>query len=70
MLSVPDFCREGLVWVDIDWMDNGECLDLIEKVRGGSEMLDSSDEMSEMTMLLMSVPVKQIISGGHITSNM
>lgn len=25
-------CREGLVWVDINWMDNGECLDLIEKV--------------------------------------
>lgn len=25
--------REGLVWVDINWMDNGECLDLIEKVR-------------------------------------
>lgn len=25
--------REGLVWVDIDWKDNGECLDLIEKVR-------------------------------------
>lgn len=25
--------REGLIWVDIDWMDNGECLDLIEKVR-------------------------------------
>lgn len=26
-------CREGLVWVDINWMDNGECLDLIEKVK-------------------------------------
>lgn len=26
-------CREGLVWADINWMDNGECLDLIEKVR-------------------------------------
>lgn len=25
--------REGLVWADINWMDNGECLDLIEKVR-------------------------------------
>lgn len=24
--------REGLVWEDINWMDNGECLDLIEKV--------------------------------------
>lgn len=24
--------REGLEWVDIDWVDNGECLDFIEKV--------------------------------------
>ena len=24
--------REGLEWTDIDWVDNGECLDLIEKV--------------------------------------
>lgn len=21
------------MWVDINWMDNGECLDLIEKVK-------------------------------------
>lgn len=26
------FLREGLIWEDIDWTDNGECLDLIEKV--------------------------------------
>ena len=26
------YCREGLEWADIDWVDNGECLDLIEKV--------------------------------------
>ena len=24
--------REGIEWADIDWVDNGECLDLIEKV--------------------------------------
>lgn len=30
--ACPSLCREGLVWVDINWMDNGECLDLIEKV--------------------------------------
>ena len=24
--------REGLEWVDIDWNDNGECLDLVERV--------------------------------------
>ena len=27
------FGREGLEWTDIDWVDNGECLDLIEKVK-------------------------------------
>lgn len=25
-------CREGIQWEAIDWMDNAECLDLIEKV--------------------------------------
>ena len=24
--------REGIDWADIDWVDNAECLDLIEKV--------------------------------------
>ena len=24
--------REGLQWTDIDWNDNGECLDLVERV--------------------------------------
>lgn len=48
MLSYKSFCcehilcanfsitflnfREGLQWTDIDWNDNGECLDLIERV--------------------------------------
>lgn len=26
------FIREGIQWEAIDWMDNAECLDLIEKV--------------------------------------
>ena len=26
------FNREGINWSDIDWIDNSECLDLIEKV--------------------------------------
>lgn len=26
------FYREGIHWEAIDWMDNAECLDLIEKV--------------------------------------
>uniref|UniRef100_A0A452V8X4 Myosin X n=1 Tax=Ursus maritimus TaxID=29073 RepID=A0A452V8X4_URSMA len=31
-LEQLEYSREGLVWEDIDWIDNGECLDLIEKV--------------------------------------
>ena len=27
------FFREGIDWADIEWVDNVECLDLIEKVR-------------------------------------
>lgn len=25
-------CREGIDWADIEWVDNAECLDLIERV--------------------------------------
>ncbi|XP_013925090.1 PREDICTED: unconventional myosin-X-like [Thamnophis sirtalis] len=31
-LEQLEYSREGLQWEDIDWTDNGECLDLIEKV--------------------------------------
>ena len=24
--------REGIDWADIEWVDNAECLDLVEKV--------------------------------------
>ena len=37
-------CREGLVWVDINWMDNGECLDLIEKVCDHDDDDDDDDD--------------------------
>ncbi|MGH0168536.1 UNVERIFIED_CONTAM: hypothetical protein FKN15_054830, partial [Acipenser sinensis] len=30
-LEQLEYNKEGLVWEDINWMDNGECLDLIEK---------------------------------------
>ncbi|KAM4688660.1 unconventional myosin-X [Discoglossus pictus] len=33
-LEQLEYSREGLVWQDIDWIDNGECLDLIEKKLG------------------------------------
>ncbi|TRY95980.1 hypothetical protein DNTS_012834 [Danionella cerebrum] len=30
-LEQLEYNKEGLVWDDVNWMDNGECLDLIEK---------------------------------------
>uniref|UniRef100_A0A7M4FDX9 Myosin X n=1 Tax=Crocodylus porosus TaxID=8502 RepID=A0A7M4FDX9_CROPO len=33
-LEQLEYSREGLIWEDIDWTDNGECLDLIEKKLG------------------------------------
>ncbi|XP_075069014.1 unconventional myosin-X [Mixophyes fleayi] len=33
-LEQLEYSREGLVWENIDWTDNGECLDLIEKKLG------------------------------------
>lgn len=33
LLIYPHPHREGVQWDAIDWMDNAECLDLIEKVR-------------------------------------
>ncbi|XP_068092821.1 unconventional myosin-X [Hyperolius riggenbachi] len=33
-LEQLEYSREGLVWENIDWKDNGECLDLIEKKLG------------------------------------
>ncbi|XP_069047055.1 unconventional myosin-X [Lepisosteus oculatus] len=33
-LEQLEYNKEGLIWEDINWMDNGECLDLIEKKLG------------------------------------
>ncbi|XP_051990954.1 unconventional myosin-X-like [Xyrauchen texanus] len=33
-LEQLEYNKEGLIWDDVNWMDNGECLDLIEKKLG------------------------------------
>ncbi|XP_078282791.1 unconventional myosin-X [Rhinoraja longicauda] len=33
-LEQLEYSRDGLIWQNIDWIDNGECLDLIEKKMG------------------------------------
>lgn len=54
-VTLPLLCREGLVWVDIHWKDNGECLDLIEKVRPES----GSDPPESGSALLSPAPIRQ-----------
>ncbi|XP_072139827.1 unconventional myosin-X [Mobula birostris] len=33
-LEQLEYSRDGIIWENIDWIDNGECLDLIEKKMG------------------------------------
>uniref|UniRef100_A0A096M2U3 Myosin X n=1 Tax=Poecilia formosa TaxID=48698 RepID=A0A096M2U3_POEFO len=45
-LEQLEYNKEGLVWVDINWMDNAECLDLIEKVSNKLGLLALMNEES------------------------
>ena len=33
LLTLDSTYREGIDWADIDWVDNAECLDLVERVQ-------------------------------------
>ncbi|XP_072297879.1 unconventional myosin-X [Eucyclogobius newberryi] len=48
-LEQLEYNKEGLVWVDIDWMDNGECLDLIEKKLGLLALLNEESHFPKAT---------------------
>uniref|UniRef100_A0A2R9B126 Unconventional myosin-X n=1 Tax=Pan paniscus TaxID=9597 RepID=A0A2R9B126_PANPA len=43
------FNKEGLVWEDIDWIDNGECLDLIEKKLGLLALINEESHFPQAT---------------------
>ncbi|KAM9719862.1 LOW QUALITY PROTEIN: unconventional myosin-X [Menidia menidia] len=48
-LEQLEYNREGLVWEDINWMDNGECLDLIEKKLGLLALLNEESHFPKAT---------------------
>ncbi|XP_078029548.1 unconventional myosin-X isoform X1 [Epinephelus lanceolatus] len=48
-LEQLEYNKEGLIWVDINWMDNGECLDLIEKKLGLLALLNEESHFPKAT---------------------
>ncbi|XP_046839992.1 unconventional myosin-X-like isoform X2 [Xenia sp. Carnegie-2017] len=48
-LEQHEYNREGLEWADIDWVDNGECLDLIEKKVGVLSLFDEESRFPKGT---------------------
>lgn len=48
-LEQLEYNREGLEWTDIDWVDNGECLDLIEKKLGVLALIDEESNFPKGT---------------------
>ncbi|PFX28678.1 Unconventional myosin-X [Stylophora pistillata] len=48
-LEQHEYNREGLEWADIDWVDNGECLDLIEKKLGVLALIDEESNFPKGT---------------------
>ncbi|KAM9323222.1 unconventional myosin-X isoform 2-T2 [Pholidichthys leucotaenia] len=48
-LEQLEYHKEGLVWVDINWMDNGECLDLIEKKLGLLALMNEESHFPKAT---------------------
>uniref|UniRef100_A0A1A8B5X8 Myosin X n=2 Tax=Nothobranchius furzeri TaxID=105023 RepID=A0A1A8B5X8_NOTFU len=48
-LEQLEYNKEGLVWEDIDWMDNGECLDLIEKKLGLLALVNEESHFPKAT---------------------
>ncbi|KAM6222253.1 unconventional myosin-X [Rhynchocyon petersi] len=48
-LEQLEYSREGLAWEDIDWIDNGECLDLIEKKLGLLALINEESHFPQAT---------------------
>ncbi|KPP72103.1 hypothetical protein Z043_108930, partial [Scleropages formosus] len=48
-LEQLEYNKEGLVWEDIDWMDNGECLDMIEKKLGLLALINEESHFPKAT---------------------
>ncbi|XP_065839578.1 unconventional myosin-X-like [Oscarella lobularis] len=48
-LEQHEYNKEGIQWVEIDWVDNTECLDLIEKKLGILDLLDEESRFPKGT---------------------
>eukprot|EP00118_Oscarella_pearsei_P013163 m.102222 g.102222 ORF g.102222 m.102222 type:complete len:1858 (+) comp37156_c0_seq6:100-5673(+) len=48
-LEQHEYNKEGIEWVEIDWVDNTECLDLIEKRLGILALLDEESRFPKGT---------------------
>lgn len=48
-LEQLEYSREGLLWEDIGWTDNGECLDLIEKKLGLLALINEESHFPQAT---------------------
>ncbi|XP_039610827.1 unconventional myosin-X isoform X2 [Polypterus senegalus] len=48
-LEQLEYNKEGLAWEDINWMDNGECLDLIEKKLGLLALINEESHFPKAT---------------------
>ncbi|XP_063154832.1 unconventional myosin-X [Candoia aspera] len=48
-LEQLEYSREGLQWEGIDWTDNGECLDLIEKKLGLLALINEESHFPQAT---------------------
>nr|XP_061794958.1 unconventional myosin-X-like [Nerophis lumbriciformis] len=48
-LEQLEYNKEGLPWTNIDWMDNGECLDLIEKKLGLLALINEESHFPKAT---------------------
>uniref|UniRef100_A0A8C5GV94 Myosin X n=1 Tax=Gouania willdenowi TaxID=441366 RepID=A0A8C5GV94_GOUWI len=48
-LEQLEYNKEGLAWEDINWMDNGECLDLIEKKLGLLALMNEESHFPKAT---------------------
>ncbi|XP_066543583.1 unconventional myosin-X [Amia ocellicauda] len=48
-LEQLEYNKEGLVWDNINWMDNGECLDLIEKKLGLLALINEESHFPKAT---------------------
>lgn len=49
MYLTQQHCREGIDWCEVEWMDNSECLDLVEKNLGLISLINEESRFPKGT---------------------